>query len=676
MSGSFESDQDGGVPGGQAHSSAHRSIQDARMFMRLLSRMWVREDKVFVRNYGQGVWQQFSGRDIVAHLGRSAAGWQDFLNTRRQRGGASEDLIKGGEPDGSTGERRGQRACLMCVGTQSYASWITSYGALLAGADVFFAPEQLNEAELIETCRQFAVDAIVCEPHQLLPRYQKLGLPVFHTVQSTWAAQDDSEPPEAVLGYTRLEQARRQKRFGGDFQTGRGRWASKAVSNGDDSGVTGATAFARDLKSDRLAQDSENELEPGPTTGDLLFVSIGNDGYHKKVRLSFNAFMIAAQNFLLHVDVPASVQWRTIELIPLAHPLAHTSRLAVLLKNGVLGFMNPDAEWESNLSILQPSCLFVGPAELALVADHVTEVRRLGVHRSRVALSEGLSKARDYLQGARSLKLPPVLYAGASLALRAASRQIVGSGFTREATGNLRFIVHGLAAAQRLPVRVMDRVGVPVIETYGKTAACGLLSSNTFAQPHFNLIGSPLPHVSFRLAGESLLEYRLSSEYFDDAGAWISSGDIAQMTPYGFSIVGRKEHQLRTRGGVVIFPGRFERRLTDTNIIEQACIVGDNMPFLSALVVLSPEARAAFTRDPDRIRADITEVIGAVNETLPRNGTLKKFEILDEPFLESRGEVLPNGGINRVRILETRRLVIQKIYGNEADGVSLVREKL
>lgn len=646
------------------------SVQDARMFLRLLSRLWVRDDRVFVRNYGQGVWQQFSGRDFVAHLGRSAAGWEEFLAEQQKLKTARSEAQEAGRHTTRKQDFvRGGRACLMCVGTQTYASWITSYGALLAGADVFFAPEQLNDAELRDTCQQFSVDAIVCEPHQLLPRYKKLGLPVFHTVQATWAGDDGSAPPASVVGYNRLEEQRRQTRSGVTGPSGAAASGSSSHADAADEAAarSGGSAEGEGADAHTVAAEHDSHAESeGGATGDLLFVSIGNDGYHKKVRLSFNAFMVAAQNFLLHVDVPASVQWQTIELMPLAHPFAHTARLAVLLKSGVLGFMNPDAEWDNNLGILQPSCLFVGPAELAMVADHVTEVRRRTVYRSRVALSEGLSPARDYLQGARSLKLPPVLFGGASLALRAASRQIVGSGFTREATGNLRFIVHALSAAQRLPVRVMERVGVPVIETYGKTAACGLLSSNSFSHPHFNLIGSPLPHVSYRLAADSLLEYRLSSDYFDDAGDWISSGDIAQMTPYGFSIVGRKEHQIRTRGGVVIFPARFERRLTDTDIIEQACIVGDSMPFLGALVVLSPEARAAYTREPDRIRAEIAQVVGEVNETLPRNGTLKKFEILDEPFLESRGEVLPNGAINRVRILETRHAVIRKIYGNEA----------
>lgn len=667
MSGTEEADPEAPLRHSQGTVKEH-SVQDARMFLRLLSRLWVRDDRVFVRNYGHGIWQQFSGRDFVAHLGRSAAGWEEFLAERQKFKASPSDVQEGARqgphkqvPNGSS------RACLMCVGTQTYASWITSYGALLAGIDVFFAPEQLNEAELLDTCQQFSVDAIVCEPHQLLPRYKKLGLPVFHTVQATWAGEDDSAPPASVLGYTRLEKQRRQTRTrfqGSPVPAAPGSASEKGSGQGPSR--SGAAAAGADADARAAVVDDDSLEEAEGATGDLLFVSIGNDGYHKKVRLSFNAFMVAAQNFLLHVDVPASVQWQTIELMPLAHPFAHTARLSVLLKSGVLGFMNPDAEWDNNLGILQPSCLFVGPAEMAMVADHVTEVRRRAVYRSRVALSEGLSRARDYLQGSRSLKLPPVLFGGASLALRAASRQIVGSDFTREATGNLRFIVHALSAAQRLPVRVMERVGIPVIETYGKTAACGLLSSNTFSHPHFNLIGSPLPHVSFRLAGDSLLEYRLSSSYFDDAGEWVSSGDVAQMTPYGFSIVGRKEHQICTRGGVVIFPARFERRLTDTGLIEQACIVGDSMPFLGALVVLSPEARAAYTRDPERIRADIAQVVGDVNETLPRNGTLKKFEILDEPFLESRGEVLPNGGINRLRIVETRLAVIQKIYGNEA----------
>lgn len=601
-----------------AQSREKRSPLDARMVLRLLSRLHVLERRVVARSYGNGVWQQYTGRDFIAHLGRAAQGWAEEIRKGTFAGNSGRSV---GDPPDPGGGRVG---CVMCVATASYSSWITSYAALLEGLDVFFVPPHLSDDELRMTMATFGVNAVVCDSDLLMEKFRGLGRPVFHTLQDVWVTNDPSRIPEVLSTYAQLEERRRAGQ-----------------------------------RLDPLDPRLSDGLKP---LGDLLFVSIGNDGYHKKVRLSFNAFMVAAQNLLLHVEVPAAIQWRTVELVSLAHPAVHTFRLAVLLKNGVLGFRNVHADWGSHLNILRPTCLFVSPPELQMVSNHVTETRRMPLFRSRVSLSEGLSKARDYLQGERSFRLPPFAHEVVSRGLRSASRQIVGDEFFAKAMGEMKFVLHGLAAAQKSGVRVLERLGVPVIETYGKTEACGLLSANTYAAPHLNLVGSPLPHVSFRLGAESVLEYQISSEYFPQAGCWLSTGDSAQMTPYGFAITGRKGHDLTTKGGAVLSPVSLEPLFLESEWIDQVCIVGDNLPFLSALIVLSPEGRAAYSRCRKEIQSAIQGVVDQVNEKLPRDGTIKAFEVLEEPFLESRGEVLPNGLINRLRVFDTRSAVISQIY--------------
>lgn len=580
------------------------ATMETSLFLRLMARLSATSGRVVARNYANGVWQQYSGSDFVAHVGRSARGWAREESTVRMHA-----------------KEKYPRPVLMCVGVSSftsYAEWIASYGALLQGFDVFFAPEQLSGRELKLCLRYFGISAIVCDPNLFAERYKNLGVPIYQTEHRTWAPGDRQGFPEIVE-----------------------RFRSASPSSG------------------QSADASESVRMPG----DLLFISIGNDGYHKKVRLSLNAFMVTAQNMLLHLDAPSWFEWRSIEMVSLSHPFAHTARLAMLLKNGVVGFMNPASDWQANLEVLRPTCLFVGPPELQQMATHVSVVRRKPGFRSRVAMSEGLGAVRKYLEGGRSFRLSPGMHAALSSSIRKTSQIIVGADFMSEALGDLKFVVHGLTAAQKNHVRVLDRVGIPVIETYGKTAACGLLAANTYAEPHLNLIGIPLAHVAFRLGADSVLEYSLSSPHFEDSGSWVSSGDVAQMTPFGYAIVGRKMHQITTRGGVVVSPARFEWKLTDSDIIQQACIVGDRMPFLGALIVLSPESRVDFEQNPDAVRQQVAEVIAQVNETLTRDGTIKKFEILPTPFLEVTGEILPNGAVNRVKILETRADAIAQIYG-------------
>lgn len=640
------------------------------LFLRLLQRLSGARQRVVARNYANGVWQQYSGSDFVAHLGRASRGWARDEGTLRLH----------------AQERRVERPVVMCVGLSgvtSYAEWMASYGALMQGLDVFFAPEQLSGAELKLCLKTFGVVAIVCDPNLLADRYKNLGVPIYQTEARTWVPGDRGEGPEVM---ERVRPAAPLADFGGPagdaeqhpgaegapaepgFSTlppeggaarvkrGPGRRRSSAPGKPTPRGTARAGA----------SEAPESQGSPGGRdrgVGDLLFISIGSDGYHRQVRLSLDAFMVTAQNFLLHLAAPSWFEWRSIEMVSMSHPFAHTMRLAMLLKNGVVGFMNPLSDWQSNLEVLRPTCLFVGPPELAHVAGHISKVRRRSDYRGRVAMSEGLGSVRKFLEGGRSFRLSPQVFGAVSKSIRRTSQVIVGKGFMAEATGDLKFVVHGLASAQKNHVRVLDRLGIPVVETYGKTAACGVLASNTYSEPHLNLIGSPLAHVLFRLGEESLLEYQLASPSFDDHGQWVASGDIAQMTPFGYAIVGRKLHQIRTRGGGVLSPARFEWRLTESDLIAQACIVGDNLAFLGALIVLSPEARVVFEQNPDAISDQVAAVVAEVNETLPRDGTIKKFEILSTPFLETTGEILPNGAVNRVRILETRAADIARLYG-------------
>jgi long-subunit acyl-CoA synthetase (AMP-forming) len=134
------------------------------------------------------------------------------------------------------------------------------------------------------------------------------------------------------------------------------------------------------------------------------------------------------------------------------------------------------------------------------------------------------------------------------------------------------------------------------------------------------------------------------------------------MTPFGFKITGRRKHLFVTAGGLTISPVRLEQLLCEFQEILDACIVGDKMPYLSALVVLSADAQAEFRTEPEKIRDVLQQHIGRVNETLPRHATIKKFLVLEKPFQESLGEKLPTGSLNRLKINETRKSEIESLY--------------
>ena len=110
----------------------------------------------------------------------------------------------------------------------------------------------------------------------------------------------------------------------------------------------------------------------------------------------------------------------------------------------------------------------------------------------------------------------------------------------------------------------------------------------------------------------------------------------------------------------MVSPVRIEQAFRGEEPIEDACLVGDLMPYLVLLVV--PSAHSLNDLDEPVLRDKIQDQINKVNESLPRNVTIKKFALLNRPFSEQEGEKLPNGSLNRHRIFESRKTDIQSLY--------------
>lgn len=598
-----------------AHFPSDESLTELfhgnEQFFNVLLRQSIRTEQVIARSYAEGTWNQYSGRDFLAHLGRASRNWQSALSDLQQ----------------SATNTAGRGPALLFLTRNSYTAFVASFAAALAGYDVMFMPLHASQADIRWCIDYFGCVGVATDIQGYAQQLKDLEKAVFDLSQQHWSVKDNAGDP-ALLGLFR--------------------WYKTAP----------------ELREAKRQTNSLPELTGAlpARVGSFEFISFGHDGYQKPESLSLDALVITANHLLLHLNTPPDLFWKTLEVLPLANPFSHLSRICALLKNGVIGFPQLGAEFGSHLRILRPTVLFASPTELEKIANHVNEQLHLPGFSPRLAVGSRLDKARGYLKTGRALKLPEQVFDAASRALLWASRNAIGQEFVRFALADLQVVVHGLAPAREAHVEILAQMGVPVVETYGVTAAAGLLSANTFDAPHLNLIGNPVSHVSFRLGQNSSLEYRLNHPAFAGSGHWQDTGDVAQMTPFGFKIIGRRRHLFVTAGGVTISPLRLEQLLRESSEIQDVCIVGDKMPFLSALIVLSPDAQAEFRSQPDKIRELVQQRIGNVNETLPRHATIKKFLVLDKPFQESLGEKLPSGSLNRLKINETRKVDIESLY--------------
>jgi long-chain acyl-CoA synthetase len=215
-------------------------------------------------------------------------------------------------------------------------------------------------------------------------------------------------------------------------------------------------------------------------------------------------------------------------------------------------------------------------------------------------------------------------------------------------------------------------VGVPLAEIYGMSESSGPM---TFTATHVKQgsVGPAVPGTEVRIFedgevcirggnvfGGYLNDPEKTAETIDDEG-WLHSGDIGVMDEDGYvRIVDRKKELIITAGGKNISPANLESALKGIELVGQAAAIGDNRPFVSALVVLDPEVAPVWAQrhgieftsleelaqHPDVVAAIEAELAGAMSSF---NGAeaVKKVKVLGEEWLPDSDLLTPTSKLKR-----------------------------
>ena len=213
-------------------------------------------------------------------------------------------------------------------------------------------------------------------------------------------------------------------------------------------------------------------------------------------------------------------------------------------------------------------------------------------------------------------------------------------------------------------------IGVTVYEGYGLTETTAGATLNMPDAIKVGTVGRPIPGVSVRIAedGEILLRgdniFRgywrndtATKEALDPDG-WLHTGDIGELDADGFvTITGRKKELIVTAGGKNVAPAVLEDRLRAHRLISQAVVVGDQRPYIGALITIDPEAD---TTGAD-VQAEVTDAIKDANKAVSKAEAIKAFRILDNDFTIEADELTPS--------LKLKRHVIMKKYADEIEAL-------
>jgi long-chain acyl-CoA synthetase len=229
-------------------------------------------------------------------------------------------------------------------------------------------------------------------------------------------------------------------------------------------------------------------------------------------------------------------------------------------------------------------------------------------------------------------------------------------------------------------------IGLTVLEGYGLTETTAPATVNTPAAIKIGTVGPPLPGVAIRIAddGEVLVKgnnvftrYRnnetATAEAFVDG--WFRTGDIGELDDDGFlRITGRKKELLVTAGGKNVAPAILEDRLRAHPLVSQCIVVGDQKPFIAALVTLDAEMLPAWTRNHglgeltvDQARshevvlAEVQKAVDEANKAVSRAESIRKFTILPGDFTEDNGYLTPS--------MKLKRTIVMKDYNDQVEAL-------
>jgi long-chain acyl-CoA synthetase len=165
----------------------------------------------------------------------------------------------------------------------------------------------------------------------------------------------------------------------------------------------------------------------------------------------------------------------------------------------------------------------------------------------------------------------------------------------------------------------------------------------------------------------------LTNEVLDSLG-WLKTGDIARIIDGFVHIVGRSKEILVTSTGEKVSPVAMEMVLEQHPLIDQAMVVGEGRPFLTALVVVNPQAwrRMASTLglQPDDPAALHTEAAaGFVLRTLtgrlrdfPASAQVRGVFLLDASWTIDNGLLTPTMKLKREQIFTRYAGHIEEMY--------------
>jgi long-chain acyl-CoA synthetase len=420
----------------------------------------------------------------------------------------------------------------------------------------------------------------------------------------------------------------------------------------------------------------------GPQDLATIIYTSGTTGRPKGVALTHGNLMYETFNVVQGLDqiflVPNA---STLLFLPIAHVFGRLVQYGSVHAHLLLGHTADIRDLTADLASFKPTFLLAVPRVFEKVFNgaqqRATADGKGSIFDRAAGVAIAYSRALDSGGASITLKLQHSLF-----------DKLVYGKLRAAIGGNVRWAVSGGAPLGERLGHFFRGVGITILEGYGLTETSAASTVNRPDALRVGSVGRPIPGTRVAIAddGEVLLAGpHIFQGYWHnerathdaiDADGWFHSGDIGEIDDDGFlRITGRKKELIVTAGGKNVAPAVLEDRVRAHWLISQVMVVGDNKPFVGALVTIDPETFPVWKQqnnkdaaatvaelkgDPDLLAA-VQSAVDDANKAVSNAEAIKKFAILDIDWTEEGGQLTPS--------LKLKRNVVLAEYGDQVEAL-------
>ena len=450
----------------------------------------------------------------------------------------------------------------------------------------------------------------------------------------------------------------------------------KNIWNITDNALATLITAGKSITDDEISKRRE-ALKP-ETLATLIYTS-GTTGKPKGVHLTHGNFLSECGNVVNGAsDLFLKPGGSTLLFLPVAHVFGRMVQIGAITAGLHLAHCSDITKLPADLGTFKPTFVLAVPRIFEKIfngAEAKAEAAGKGkIFHKAVEIAVAYSVAMDGKRISPLLKLQHGLF-----------DKLVYSKIRAGLGGRVEAAISGGAPLGERLGHFYRGAGIRVLEGYGLTETTAGATLNLTWAHKVGSVGKPIPGTTIKIAddGEVLIKGPIVMKGYwqnDAANAevftndnYFRSGDLGKLDEEGYLyITGRKKELIVTAGGKNVAPAVLEDRLRANPLISQCMVVGDNKPFIAALVTLDPDAIkpwavankkegasiADLTKDPTLL-AVIQTAVDEANKAVSRAESIRKFTVLPVDF------TIPGGQLTAK--LSVKRHVVAQQFAREID---------